>query len=219
MKRFDAVFFDVDGTLIDSAPGILYTMEEAFRCMGTDVSQVDLRQYMGPPLRKTFSAYYDDPEEVERAVDYYRTSYAVKGCHMCSLFDGVPDMLRALRDAGVLLYTATSKPTVVAEPMLRELGIAEYFTEIAGASMDTARDTKTAVIRSLLGRPELAGRRILMVGDRRDDMIGAADCGLPTAAVLYGYGSEQELAPYHPGVMAADCEQLKSYILKGECNE
>lgn len=219
MKRFDAVFFDVDGTLIDSAPGILYTMEESFRHMGTDVSQVDLRQYMGPPLRKTFSEYYDDPEEIERAVDFYRASYAVKGCHMCSLFDGVPEMLQDLQKAGVLLYTATSKPEKVAAPMLEQLGIAKYFTKIAGASMDAARDTKTAVIRSLLDRPELVGQRILMVGDRRDDMIGAADCGLPTAAVLYGYGSEQELAPYHPGILAEDCEQLKTYILKGECNE
>ena len=216
MQRFDAVLFDVDGTLIDSAPGILYTMREAFTRMGTDVSQVDLTKYMGPPLRKTFSEYYTDEAEIERAVTYYRTSYKDKGAHMCSLFPGVQEMLTQLRAAGVPLYTATSKPTVVVVPMLEELGVADFFTEIGGASMGPERDTKTAVIEYILDSHHLRDKRVLMVGDRKDDLMGAVNCGLPEAGVLYGYGSEAELSPYAPVFLAKDCHELTTYILKGE---
>ena len=216
LNRFDAVFFDVDGTLLDSAPGILHTMQEAFERMGTDVSHIDLTKYMGPPLRKTFAEHYNTEAEIEQAVGYYRTSYAVKGCHECSLFDGAKEMLDALRQAGVLLYTATSKPTKVVTPMLHEQGIANYFVEIGGASMGKDRDTKADVIRWLLRRPELQGKRILMVGDRKEDLQGAAECGLPGAAVLYGYGSLQELQPFDPVILAKDPAALTSYILKGE---
>lgn len=216
VNRFDAVLFDVDGTLIDSAPGIIHTMQETFAQMGTDISNVDLMQYLGPPLRKTFSEHYSSEENIERAVKIYRTSYQQKGCHECVLYPGVKEMLHTLQQAGVKLFTATSKPVVVVVPMLQELGIAQYFTEIGGASMDTERDTKTAVIESILARSDLNQKRILMVGDRQDDMQGARNCNLPAAAVTYGYGSKSELTPFQPCIMAANCEQLTSYILKGE---
>lgn len=216
VNQFDAVLFDVDGTLIDSAPGIIHTMQETFAQMGTDISNVDLMRYLGPPLRKTFSEHYTSEAEIERAVSIYRASYQQKGCHECVLYPGVKTMLQTLQQAGVKLFTATSKPAAVAIPMLQELGIAAYFTEIGGASMGTERDTKTAVIKSILARPDLDQKRILMVGDRQDDMQGAANCNLPAAAVTYGYGSKSELEPFQPCFMAENCEQLTSYILKGE---
>jgi len=125
----------------------------------------------------------------------------------------VQAMLQALQAAGLALYTATSKPIEVVTPILEELGIAGCFTYIGGASMDRSRDTKTAVMQQVLSRPELQGRRVLMVGDRQDDLQGAADCGLPAAAVLYGYGSREELAPFAPAAYAADCGELTEYIL------
>lgn len=216
MHKYDVIFFDVDGTLIDSAPGILHTMQDTFSHMGTDISGVDLFQYLGPPLRKTFSEYYKNEADIERAVTFYRASYHEKGRRECALFPGVPEMLQNLQQAGIKLYTATSKPQVVAAQMLEDLGIAGYFDEIGGASMDAARDTKTAVIQYLLDKYDFSNQRILMVGDRRDDMKGAADCHLPAAAVLYGYGSAAELEPFHPCTLAKDCEALTSYILKGE---
>jgi phosphoglycolate phosphatase len=217
LKKYDAAFFDVDGTLIDSAPGILHTLKVTFSAMGTDVGGMDLTRYLGPPLRRTFGEHYCDPADIERAVGIYRAFYRETGRHECSLYPGVPEMLQALSRGGVLLYTATSKPVEVVAPMLRELGIADWFAGVGGASMDTQRDTKTAVIRWLLESPALSGRSVLMVGDRQDDLQGAADCGLPAAAVLYGYGSQAELQPFHPVLMAQDCRQLTHFILDGEC--
>lgn len=213
MALYDVVLFDVDGTLLHSRPGILDTFSYAFRMMGVDPSGMDLSRYLGPPLRQSFAEHFASDYEVERAVAFYRTRYAQQGMHLCSPFPGVSDMLHSLRQAGLFLATATSKPTAVVTPILEEQGLADYFDHIGGASMDKSVDTKTAVIRSVLADPRLCGKRILMVGDRQDDMQGAADCGIPSAGVLYGYGNREELAAWNPVFLANDCAELTRYIL------
>jgi phosphoglycolate phosphatase len=213
LLRYDAVLFDVDGTLLDSAPGILHTLGEVFRQMGVDPAGLDLRRYLGPPLRRTFGEHFADEAKIELATQLYRASYKEKGSHECLPYPGVKEMLERLHAAGLFLATATSKPTSVVEPILREQGLASCFDFIAGASMDKSRDTKTEVIRYVLAQPALQGKRVLMVGDRKDDMHGAADCGLEAAAVLYGYGSREELAPFAPIFYAGSCAELADFLL------
>lgn len=213
MLHYDAILFDVDGTLIDSAPGILDTLETVFRDMGVDVTNVNLRRYLGPPLRKSFAEHFSDPARIEEATERYRVRYHEKGSHEGSLYPGVPEMLRRLKEAGFILCTATSKPTEVVTPILEEQGIAGYFDFIGGASMDESRDTKTDVVRYVLSQPALQGKRVLMVGDRNDDMRGAADCGLDAAGALYGYGSREELEPFHPVLLVESCKELADKLL------
>ena len=216
MLNYDAILFGVDGTLIDSAPGIINTLEEVFSQMGVDTTNVDLRRYLGPPLRKSFGEHFADPALIEKATGLYRDSYAVKGSHECSPYSGAAGMLRRLKDAGLLLCTATSKPTAVVTPILEEKGLAPFFDFIGGASMDESRDTKTEVVRYVLAQPMMQGKRVLMVGDRNDDMRGAADCGLDAAGALYGYGSREELEPFHPVLLAESCADLADQILHGQ---
>ncbi len=211
--RYDAILFDVDGTLIDSAPGILHTLEEVFHIMGTDITGVDLHKYLGPPLRKTFGEYYADENTIEHAAALYRSSYAVKGSHDCKVYPGARKMLHKLKTAGVVLCTATCKPTEVVRPILEEQGLAPFFDIIIGASMDTSRDTKTDVISYAMNQPMLGGHHVLMVGDRSDDILGARACGVDAAAVLYGYGSLEELVPFSPLLYAENCDQLTDFIL------
>lgn len=213
MACFDAVLFDVDGTLIHSSPGILDTMEYTFRAVGIDPAGIDLTRYLGPPLRRSFAEHMRREEDVERMVNIYRDRYREIGQHLCQVFPGVREMLTRLRCQGVKLYTATSKPTSVVTPILQEQGLAEFFDFIGGASEDKSVDTKTAVMRTVLVRPELQDARVLMVGDRADDMRGAADCNVPAAAVLYGYGSREELLPFAPCFTAETCRQLTDFIL------
>lgn len=213
MQHYNAVLFDVDGTLIDSALGVTSTLQEVFAEMGTDVSGVDLRRYLGPPLRKTFGEYYREPEQIERATELYRVSYAVKGSHVGTPYPGVMELLRRLREAGCVICTATCKPIEVVTPILHEKGLLPQIDFVGGASMDESRDTKTDVIRYVLAQPVLQGRRVLMVGDRNDDMIGAANCSIDAAAVLYGYGSREELAPFRPVFLAESCAELAGFIL------
>ena len=213
MPHYDAILFDVDGTLIDSAPGILNTLEMVFRDMGVDVTNVNLRRYIGPPLRKSFAEHFSDPAKIEEATERYRMIYHENGCHEGSVYPGVPEMLRRLKDAGFTLCTATCKPTEVVTPILEEQGIAGYFSFIGGASMDESRDTKTDVIRYVLSQPPLQGKRVLMVGDRSDDLQGAANCGLDAVGVLYGYGSREELEPFHPKLLVESCKELTDELL------
>lgn len=213
MPRYDAVLFDVDGTLIDSAPGIISTMQEVFDKLGADVSGTDLHRYLGPPLRKTFGEYFKDPAVIEQATELYRVSYAERGSHVCAPYPGALDILRRLKEAGVLLCTATCKPTEVVEPILREQGMLELLDFVGGASMDETRDNKTDVIRHVLSQPLLRGKTVLMVGDRNDDMRGAVNCGLDAAAALYGYGSRAELEPFGPVFMAESCAELADWII------
>lgn len=213
MPKYDAVLFDVDGTLIHSQPGILHSFAHTFRSLGVDPEGIDLHRYLGPPLRWSFAQHFSGEEQVEQAVEIYRVWYAEYGMHECELYPGVVPMLEALRAKGVLLCTATSKPTAVVEPILQEKGIYGLFDVVGGASMDKSVDTKTAVMRQVLASPLLAGKTCLMVGDRRDDMQGARDCRVDAAGILYGYGSEEELAAWQPVCMAHSCAELLRFVL------
>ena len=185
MQHYDVILFDVDGTLIDSAPGILNTLEEVFHKMNVDISGTDLRRYLGPPLRKSFGEHFTDPAKIEEATELYRVSYHEKGSHEGNAYPGAEQMLRRLKEAGLVLCTATSKPTGVVVPILEEQGLAPYFDFIGGASMDETRDTKTDVIRHVLAQP----------------------------GALYGYGSREELEPFGPVFLADSCQDLTDRIL------
>ena len=105
MLNYDAILFDVDGTLIDSAPGIINTLKEVFDKMGVDTTHVNLRRYLGPPLRKSFGEHFTDPALIEKATNLYRESYAVKGSHECAAYPGAAEMLQHLKAAGLILCT------------------------------------------------------------------------------------------------------------------
>ena len=215
LLNYDAILFDVDGTLIDSAPGIINTLKEVFARMGVDTTNVNLRRYLGPPLRKSFGEHFTDPALIEKATDLYRDSYAVKGSHECAAYPGAAEMLQRLKDAGLVLCTATSKPTQVVTPILEERALQAILILSAARPWTRARH-QTDVVRHVLAQPMMQGRRVLMVGDRNDDMRGAADCGLDAAGALYGYGSREELEPFHPVLLAESCASLADQILNGQ---
>lgn len=154
MLNYDAILFDVDGTLIDSAPGIINTLKEVLIKMGVDTTHVQ----PAPLSRacrcaKASAEHFTDPTLIEKATNLYRDSYAVKGSHECAAYPGAAEMLQHLKAAGLILCTATSKPTQVVTPILKEKGLADYFDFIGGASMDESRDTKTDVVRYVLASP------------------------------------------------------------------
>ena len=215
LAYYDAVLFDVDGTLIHSSPGILNTMRHTFAQLGVQLPESELKKFLGPPLRATFGKYCETQAQVEWAVEAYRSYYHEQGQYQCSLFPGVAQMMQRLREAGVCMCTATSKPVEVVRPMLQRLGLEPYFAMVGGASMDASLDTKTAVVNHVLSQPFLAGRRVLMVGDRQDDIKGANNCGLPAVGILYGYGSRRELLEAGPCTLLNSIEELTDFILNG----
>ena len=214
--KLKRVFFDLDGTLTDSMPGITKGVQYALKHYGIHVDDLSvLKPFVGPPLFDSFKRYYNfSDKDANDAIYVFREYYDVKGWMDNAPFDGVEDMLKTLKEAGLELYVATSKPEETAKKVLEYFQLTEYFKFIGGASMDESRDNKTDVIRHVLAQPVMQGKRVLMVGDRRDDMQGAVNCGLDAAAVLYGYGGREEVAPFAPVFMAADCKELTDWALR-----
>lgn len=213
MSGFDAVLFDLDGTLVDSAPGILETFRYALWQFGVVLPTEKLRRFLGPPLRGSFAQVLA-PEEVEQAVELYRDYYKLHGQEGCGLYPGVREMLDALRARGYTVCIATSKARDVAARVLEHYGIADAVDYLGGASMDQSLDTKAAVIGHVLSQPLLAGKRAVMVGDRDNDMQGAAQCGLPAVGVAYGYAAPGELEAYRPLFLAGDPAALTAWLLQ-----
>ncbi len=212
MTDYSAVLFDLDGTLIDSAPGIFTVLEATLAQYDIQVARGSLQKYLGPPLRKTFADFLP-PEKIEDAVSHYRVLYEKIGLEGVTPYEGVIEMLCALRSAGKTVCVATSKPREVALRVLRAFDMEQYFDYVGGASMDTTLDTKTAVVAHVLAQPCLQGKKAVMIGDRDNDMQGAADCGLPAVGVLYGYGDVAELSAFAPQYLAKTPAALCAWLL------
>jgi HAD superfamily hydrolase (TIGR01549 family) len=183
------VIFDLDGTLTDSADGIVSSFRHALEMIGAAIPTGDLAgRIVGPPMHQTLTAM-GLGDRAQEAIAAYRADYTTRGWSMNRLFDGVPELLADLRAAGVRLAVATSKAEPTARRILEHFGLAEYFEVIAGASPDGVRADKADVVAHALAQLEPLPARVLMVGDRSHDVQGAAVHGIDTVVVGWGYGA------------------------------
>ncbi len=186
--RPQLVIFDLDGTLTDSAEGIVASFRHALGAVGAEVPDGDLAgRIVGPPMHHTCGAM-GLGEHADDAIAAYRADYTSRGWAMNSLFDGIPQLLADLRAAGVRLAVATSKAEPTARRILAHFGLDEHFEVIAGASVDGVRASKADVLAHALAQLEPLPERVLMVGDRAHDVEGAAEHGIDTVVVGWGYG-------------------------------
>lgn len=186
--RPQLVIFDLDGTLTDSAPGVVASFRYALAAVGAEVPDGDLAALLvGPPMHDTLFRL-GLGERTADAVAAYRADYTSRGWAMNTLFDGVADVLTDLQAAGVRLAVATSKAEPIAQRILEHFGIAEVFEVVAGASLDGSRAAKSEVVAHALTQLEPLPERVVMVGDRAHDVEGAAEHGIATVVVGWGYG-------------------------------
>jgi len=198
------VIFDLDGTLTDSAPGVVASFRHALGAVGAEVPEADLAaMVVGPPMHQTL-ADLGLGSRTEEAIAAYRADYTSRGWSMNSLYDGVAELLDDLRAAGVRLAVATSKLEHTARRILEHFGIADHFEVIAGASADGTRAAKSEVLAHALAQLGPLPPRVLMVGDRAHDVDGAAHHGIDTVLVGWGYGGSDaaEPAAYAPDMPA-----------------
>lgn len=198
---YDIILFDLDGTLTDPGEGITNSVAHALKKWGIEVAdRSTLYRFIGPPLKDSFMDYcgFDDDAEGERAVAAYREYYHDIGIYENLVYDGIEDLLKALKEQGKTVVLATSKPEPYATRILVHFGLDKYFDVIAGATMDSTRVKKADVIayaiekiEDKLGHP-LDRTTAVMVGDRRQDVEGATANGLDSIGVLFGYGDEEE---------------------------
>lgn len=208
------LFFDLDGTLTDPMQGITRSVQYALRHFGID--EPDLRKlcpFIGPPLADSFRERYGmSPANAETAVAKYREYYAPKGIFENEIYSGIPELLAATSAAGCVNVMATSKPTPFAEQIAAHFGFAQYFTLVSGSTFDGRRTTKADVIRYALDTLEIAPQEAVMIGDRRYDIEGAAETGLASIAVGWGYASPGELEAARPDRFAPDVETLRRLL-------
>ena len=197
--------FDLDGTLTDSAPGILASLEYALRAEGLDVPAGEvLLGAIGPPFELGLPLIGVPAERVVAVVEHYRVRYETVGLFENQLYDGVVEMLDALGAAGVVLALATAKPEPTARRIVEHFGLADRFAAVAGATYEPGRRTKAEVIAHALGELGVsAGRHVVMVGDRDHDVLAARELGLASIGVGWGYGSRAELTGAGVDVVAA----------------
>ena len=187
------VLFDLDGTLTDSGEGIINCAALALRHFGLPVpSREEMRVFVGPPLYETCQKFGVPADKTDEAIRVYRSRYIPTGMFENTPYPGVKALLKALKSEGYTLYVATSKPEEMSVTILEKFGLAPYFDRICGASTDTSRSTKDAVIAYLL---ESSGSKedMVMVGDTKYDVIGAKAHGIPAIGVSWGYGSVEEM--------------------------
>ena len=202
MLKYQSVLLDLDGTLVDSAPGIVSTLAYTLEDMGREVpSMKDLLRWVGPPLPESFATRGGmSSSEVAEAIRIYRARYLDVGVYDAKLFDGVADLLLGLRDAGAHLAIATSKPTTPATIMLEHFTLSDFFDVISCAADDETRGSKAEVVEDALAglrQKGLPTDNAIMVGDRIHDVEGAGHHGIDTIMVRWGYGGPAEWEKAH----------------------
>ena len=212
---YTTVLFDLDGTLTD--PGIGITNSVSYALSKWDIAVNDRRElykFIGPPLLESFARFYGFSEEqCLQALKYYREYFSKKGIFENTVYDGIEDLLKELKMRGKKIVLATSKPEEFAKRILVHFHLDGYFDFIGGASMDEKRNKKGDVIAYVLENIEEQNRdRIIMVGDREHDVLGAKEHGIGCIGVLYGYGTREELEKAGALYIASSIADILTYL-------
>ncbi len=199
--------FDLDGTLTDPSLGITNSIMHALAKMGRDIpARESLYRFIGPPLVPAFQEFLGmTAEEAEQAVVFYREYFSVNGLFENTPYDGITEMLNSLKERGIVLAVATSKPEKFAVRIIDHFGWSEHFTLVCGATMDSSRSKKGDVIAYTLEQFGISGddkSSVLMIGDRHHDIDGARENGLASLGVLWGFGDEAELTGAGADILA-----------------
>ena len=212
--NFDTLLFDLDGTLTDSTEGIVRCLEYALERMGYDIPE-DTNIFLGPPLYRSFAEFCGmNEEQVNEAVRIFRERYSTVGLFENRVYEGVPEMLKRLRDGGKRIMVATSKPEVYAVRIFDRFGLSQFFEIVGGANINGTRNDKDEVIEYVLGKAGISDRSsVLMIGDRRQDVLGAHKTGLKCMGILWGFGSIEELTEAGADFIAETPEKAADMLL------
>lgn len=194
--NYSCILFDLDGTVTDPKIGITKSVAYALQHFGITVDELDtLTPFIGPPLKDSFMEYYQFTEpQANEAVSKYREYFGETGLYENTVYPGMENLLQKLRAAQKTVLLATSKPTVFATEILRHFQLLSYFDGVFGSELSGERSRKGEVIAYALHQQKITNQtHIIMVGDRKHDIIGAKETGLTSAGVLYGYGNAAEL--------------------------
>ncbi|AVA26539.1 HAD hydrolase-like protein (plasmid) [Rhizobium sp. CB3171] len=211
------LLLDLDGTLVDSQPGILSSCRAALRALDHETDpEMDIRSIIGPPIedvmRYLLSSFGDD--RTAEAVEAYRSDYGTRGLLLCELYPGIRETLVELHSRGVRLFLATSKRETFARRILDNHGLSDLFQGIYGSMPGTGLEHKPELLAHILRDTGLDAQDCLMVGDRKFDIVGAHANRMRAVGVLWGYGSREELELAGTDVIVGAPAELMSLARK-----
>lgn len=215
-NNFEYILFDLDGTITDSGEGITKSVQYALKYFDINVEKLeDLNKFIGPPLKDSFKKFYNfDDDKAELGLKKYREYYAEKGIFENSLYDGVVDVLEDLKKNNKTIILATSKPEVYAKQILEYFKVDKYFTFAAGSDFEETRVKKGEVIKYALEEAKISDlSKVVMVGDREHDIIGAKENNIKSIGVLYGYGDVVELTQARAEYIAKTPKEILNIVL------
>jgi phosphoglycolate phosphatase len=205
------LFFDLDGTLTDSRPGILRSLRHALTALGREVPADEaLLRFIGPPTNDAFRELLGtaDQEQNLRAISLYRERFVKLGMFENSVYPGIVAGLSALRDADFPLLVVTSKPEVYANQIIDHFELRQFFGHVYGSELSGERGNKGELIAHVLASEGLSSADAWMFGDRLHDILGAKRNGLRAGGVLWGYGSRDELTEAGADAVFSDMPEL-----------
>ncbi len=209
-----AIFIDLDGTLIDPKEGITRSIQHALRELGADVpSMNDLTWCIGPPLWESLPTLLGPHGDVQAAIDLYRERFTDVGLYEADVYDGIGEMLMDLRETGLPLYVATSKPHSYAQTIIEHFGISHYVDGLFGSELDGTRADKTSLLAHALAETGADPHGSVMIGDRRHDVLGAQNNDIPSLGVLWGYGEPDELRLAEADALAGAPEEVGEIVI------
>lgn len=196
MKIYNNIFFDVDGTIINPKEGITKSVQYALEKFNINISDLDdLECFIGPPLYESFKKYYNfNDNNIELAVKYYREYYKKYGIKKNNLYDGIINVFEELKRKNKRLIIATSKPQSFTEEILKDHDIYRYFDFVSAATLDSTRIKKEDIIKFAIDKLKIDSMDdCIMIGDKKQDIIGANINQMDSIGVLYGFGTLEEL--------------------------
>lgn len=219
LGMYDIILFDLDGTLTDPKEGITRSVQYGLKYLGIEETNLDnLIKFIGPPLTDSFKEFYGlDEEKTQMAILKYRERYEDVGIFENGLYDGIEDILKSLKETSKKIALATSKPEVFAKRILEKYNVAQYFDEVVGSTLDGGLGTKEMVIREVFNRLNLKEKElknVIMVGDRKHDIIGAKACNIKSIGVKFGYAEENELKEAGADYIVDTVQELKVFLLE-----
>lgn len=217
MSNFDAVLFDFDGTVADTGEGVFLCVRYAIDAHGLEQpSDEDIRKFIGPPMIISYHTLYPQlsDDEVQSLMQSYREKYAEVGLYKYKLYDGITELLKKLNENGIKTAVASSKPQEALENIIKVSGIDKYFDCIVGADRNYTDSDKATIVEEAIKRTGVTDKsRVLMVGDRKYDIVGAHKAGIACAAVLFGYGSQEEFDEYRADYVVNSFKEVEKIVL------
>ena len=200
LMEYRNILFDLDGTLTDPYLGITNAVKYSLQKFNIEErNENTLRAIIGPPLETSFMEFYQfDANKTKTAIGYYREYYSEKGIYENKLYPDIDTILAKIRDAGKTLILATSKPAIFASKILEYFNIDKYFYDITGSNLDGTLVEKDEIIKFIMEKHDLKPETTIMIGDRKYDISGAHKNNIHSIAVMYGYGSKEELEQSKP---------------------